>query len=156
MKAQAAPKNGGGDHAQSQQGPHRQALVECQPHQSRAEAADIGLALAADVEQAGMERNGDRQAGEDEIGRVVKRVADAVEIAEGAGRHGPDHRKGILMDRPDQQAGDDQRHQQVDHRQAEDLEPAGHGAGSGNLGCCTHFRGLIFIPGGRAPGLPPG
>ena len=43
-----------------------------------AEAADIGLALAADVEQAGMEGDRDGEAGEDEVGRVVERVADAL------------------------------------------------------------------------------
>ena len=41
-----------------------------------AKAGDIGLPLAADVEQAGMEGHRDGKAGEDEIGRVVERVAD--------------------------------------------------------------------------------
>ena len=49
-----------------------------------AEAGDIGLAVAADVEQAGMEGDRDRKAGEDEVGGVEEREADALGIAERA------------------------------------------------------------------------
>jgi hypothetical protein len=46
--------------------------------------ADIGLALAADVEQAAMKSDGDRKSGEDEVGGVVQGEADALAVAEGA------------------------------------------------------------------------
>ena len=60
-----------------------------QADERRAEAAERRLALAADVEQPGVEGDGDREAGEDEVGRVVERVADALAAAERAAQqHG--------------------------------------------------------------------
>ena len=53
-----------------------------------AEAGDIGLAVAADVEEAGMEGDGDGEPGEDEVRGVEEREADALGIAEGAVRRG--------------------------------------------------------------------
>ena len=69
MKAQTAPKavaarmaSGSGEDAR-QPGKARQASATPMP-------AIVGLALAADVEQAGMEGDRDGEAGEDEIRRV--------------------------------------------------------------------------------------
>ena len=50
--------------------------VEREDDEADAQPAEIGLALAADVEQAGMEGDRHREAGEDEVGGVVERVAD--------------------------------------------------------------------------------
>ena len=60
--------------------------AEIERGERRAEAGDIGLALDADVEQAGVEADRDREAGEDEARRVIEREADAFEIAERAAR----------------------------------------------------------------------
>ena len=57
-------------------------MVEGEADDADAEAGDIGLALAADVEQAAMEGDGDRKTGEDEVRRVVERVAEAGAAAE--------------------------------------------------------------------------
>ena len=52
---------------------------QCRPaerkgHQDRAEPGDIGLAVAADVEQPGMSGDRHGEAGEDEIGRLEMRL----------------------------------------------------------------------------------
>ena len=49
-----------------------------------AEAAEIGLPLAADVEQPGVEGDRDGEAGQDEVGGVEEREADALAVAERA------------------------------------------------------------------------
>ncbi len=71
-----------------------------------AEAADIGLALRADVEQTGMETDCDREPGEDEACRVEERVADPFEIAERAKNEALDGFQRILADRQHDKAGD--------------------------------------------------
>jgi hypothetical protein len=57
--------------------PPGQDMVEGQRDDGDSEAGDEGLAFPADVEQAAMERDRDREAGEDEVRRIVERVADA-------------------------------------------------------------------------------
>ncbi len=52
-------------------------MVEGEADDADAEAGDIGLALAADVEQAAMEGDRDGKAGEDEVGRIVEREGEA-------------------------------------------------------------------------------
>ena len=54
---------------------HHRQETKRQAHQSDAETAQIGLALGADIEQAGMEGDGKSEAGEDEIRRIEQRVA---------------------------------------------------------------------------------
>src|SRR3546814_2253192 len=49
-----------------------------------AEATDVGLPLAADIEQAGVEGDGHGEAGEHEVCGVVEGVADGEVIAKGA------------------------------------------------------------------------
>jgi hypothetical protein len=51
---------------------------KARPTRPDAEAADVGLPLAADVEQAGVVGDGHGEAGEDEVRRVEERVADRV------------------------------------------------------------------------------
>ena len=51
--------------------------VEIEADERDAEAAEIGLALGADIEKPGMEGDREGKAGEDEVGRVEQRVADA-------------------------------------------------------------------------------
>ena len=84
MKAQAAPKAAAPTDRERARSATRAARVEGEADQRDAEAAEIGLALAADVEQAGMEGDGDREAGEDEVGGVEEREADALAVAERA------------------------------------------------------------------------
>ena len=73
-----------------------------------AEAGDIGLAVAADVEEAGMGGDRHREAGEDEVGRVVERVAEVVAVAEGAGDDGLKRGERVLADGEDDDARDDE------------------------------------------------
>ena len=99
----------------------RQARVERQGDQRDAEAADIGLALAADVEQAGMEGDRDGEAGEDEVGGVVEREADALGRAEGAvdqdhDRVGAGSRRSQSTTRPATSEGGDEVDQRQDRR----------------------------------------
>jgi hypothetical protein len=79
-------KRGGRDDADRDQDRRRQVAVEGQHGEPAAQAADIGLALAADIEQAAMEGDGHGKPGEDEVGRVVERVADRLRRADRA-RH---------------------------------------------------------------------
>ena len=58
--------------------------AEIERGERRAQAGDIGLALDADVEEARVKADRDREAGEDEAGGVIEREADAFEIAERA------------------------------------------------------------------------
>ena len=88
--------------------PPGQDRSKAEADQRDAEAADIGLALAADVEQAGMEGDGDGEAGEDEVGGVVEREADALAVAERAVDHEPHGLERVLADDEDDQAGDEE------------------------------------------------
>src|SRR5690606_34509355 len=84
--------------------------------QGDADAADIGLALDADIEQAGMEGDGHRQPGEDEIGRVVERIADALARAEGAGDHQRGGPERIFAHDENDETGDQEGHREIDQR----------------------------------------
>src|SRR3546814_4462531 len=59
-------------------------MVDRQDAERGAEAADVGLPLAADIEQAGVEGDGHGEAGEHEVCGVVEGVADGEVIAKGA------------------------------------------------------------------------
>ena len=94
-----------------------------QRDQRRAEARDIGLPLDADVEQAGVEADRHRKAGEDEAGRVIKREADALEIAERAGDQDLHRFERVLADRQHDEAGNDEGGRDVDERNQRDVGP---------------------------------
>src|SRR5690606_23005572 len=87
----------------------------------------IGLAIATDIEQATMRRNGDGKAGEDEIGGVIERIADVVAIAEGAGDDGPDGGDRVLADHQHDEARHQNGQQQVEQRQEGNISPARQG-----------------------------
>ena len=101
INAQAAPKAKAATVAEQPVQPPRQRRIEGEADERHAEAADIGLPLAADVEQAGMEGDRDRQAGEDEVGGVEQREADALAIAERAVEHEPHGLERVLADDQD-------------------------------------------------------
>ena len=86
MKAQAAPNSADADYGQRDDDHHGQ-VAQRQADESDAQAAEIGLALGADIEQPGMEGDREGKAGEDEIRRIEQRVAEARAIAEGAVEH---------------------------------------------------------------------
>ena len=66
-----------------------------------AEPAEVGLALGADVEEPAVKGDGHREAREDEVRRVVERVADRLAVAEGAGREQPERPERVLADEQD-------------------------------------------------------
>ena len=116
MNAQAAPAGEGQDDRQRQVQPPGQDAAEGQRHRRDAEPADIGLALAADVEQPAMEGDRDGEPGEDEVGGVVEREADALAIAEGAAQHQHRRLDRALADREDDEPGDGEGDDEVDQR----------------------------------------
>ena len=111
--------------------------LEAEAHGGGTDARHVGLALAADVEQAGMEGHRHGQAGEDEVGGVVEQVAPALERAHRALQHDPHGLERILADDEDDEARDQQRHGEVEQRDQPDIHPgrqfaprAGHQAAS--------------------------
>ena len=87
-------------------------------------AGDRRLPLAADVEQAGMEGDGNREPGEDEVGRVVEREADALGAAERAAQKQRRRLQRILADADDHEPGDEQSRRDRNQRHHRDIGPA--------------------------------
>ena len=106
MKPQAAPNSAGGHDRQRQRQDRPGSQPQIEADQPDAEPAEIGLALAADVEQPGMEGDRDREAGEDEVGGVVERVADRLDIAEGAVTSSSHRLERVLADEEHDEPGD--------------------------------------------------
>jgi hypothetical protein len=102
----------------------RQIGIEQQHRERRAEAGDIGLPFAADIEEAGVKGDRDRQPGEHEVGGVVERVADRDRVIDGAPRHDAHRVDGVDADDEHHQAGDQQGLDQVDDRHQADIDPA--------------------------------
>ena len=75
MKAQKAPKAMAQADRQRNHN-ERRPVPQVEPDQPGAEPTQVGLPLAADVEEAAVEGDGNGEPGEDEIGCVVKGVAD--------------------------------------------------------------------------------
>ena len=90
-----------------------------------AEASDIGLPLNSDVEQAGLEAERHREAGEDEARRVIEGEADPFEIPERAGDQDLHRFQRILANREHDQAGNDEGGGDVDQRNQRDVGPCG-------------------------------
>src|SRR2546426_405760 len=99
--------------------------------QRDAETADVGLTLRADIEQATVKGDGDRQTGEDEVGRIVERVADRLGVPDRAVREKPEGPCGTFADQDDHDRGEQQRQGEVDHRQQRRSDPAAPGATRG-------------------------
>ena len=59
-----------------------QPVLQGQRDQQRTKAAEIGLPLTADVEQPCMEGDRDREAREDQTGRVIERIAQRALVNE--------------------------------------------------------------------------
>ena len=106
--------------------------AQIDPDQPQPEPAQIGLPLAADVEQPGMEGQRHRQPGEDQVGGVVERVAHRLAIAEGAVDQGLDGLDRALADQDDDEAGDQERQRQVEQRQEAIVGPGGQLARGGH------------------------
>ena len=113
------------DDRQRKDDPPGQRRVEGQRRQRDAEAADIGLAFAADVEQPAMEGDCHRKAGEDEVGRVIERVADAVAGTEGALHHQHRGAQRVLADEQHHQSRDHEGDQEIDQRDQAVIDPFG-------------------------------
>ena len=127
--------------------------AEIDPDQPEPEPAQIGLPLAADVEQPGMEGHRHRQPGEDQVGGIVERVAHRLAIAEGTvdqGLHGLDR---ALAEQDDDEAGDQERQRQVEQRQEAVVGPGGQLAAAAisaapGLGTIlTLIGGTRYVPG---------
>ena len=101
--------------------------AEVEGDERRPQAGDIGLALDADVEEPGVETDGDRKAGEDETGRVVKREAEAFEVAERAGDQNLHRLQRILADRQHDETGNDEGRGDIDERNQRHVGPRRQG-----------------------------
>ena len=111
---EGAEGHGAGDRERNHHG--RRPMAQIKPDKPRAEAAQIGLALAADVEEAAVEGDGDGEPGEDEVGGVVERVADRFRVTHGAEDEEPQRLERVLADERDDDAGDEEREPEVDER----------------------------------------
>src|SRR5271155_2559363 len=99
--------------------------AEIERGQSGAEPRDIGLALDADVEEAGMETDRDREASEDEAGGVIEREAEPLEIPDRARDQDLDGFERILADRQNDKAGNEEGRRDVEQRDQRDVRPRG-------------------------------
>src|SRR6266478_1580811 len=99
--------------------------------QGDAETADVGLTLRADIEQPTVKGDGDGQTGEDEIGRVVERVADRLGVPDRAVREKPEGPCGTFADQDNHDRREQQCQGEVDHRQQRRSDPAAPGATRG-------------------------
>ena len=107
IKPPDAAEQGGGQHRQRHAQDARQpAQIDRRPAPAR--ARQIGLPLATDVEQPGMEGQRHGEAGEDQVGGVVERVADRLAVAEGAVDQHLHGLERALADDDDDQAGDEE------------------------------------------------
>ena len=84
-----------------------------------------GLPFTADIEEAGMKSHRDGKAREDEVGRVVKRVAERVVIAQCATDHQAKRLDRINADGQHDEACKEQGHQHIEYRDDNDLNPGG-------------------------------
>src|SRR5262249_37778499 len=98
--------------------------AEGEAEKGHGEAAEHLLACAADIEEAGMEGEGDGKAGEDEGGGVIEGEADAFRIAEGAVDKDGERRHGIGADGEDDKPRQQQRRDEVQERQQDVIGPA--------------------------------
>ncbi len=95
-------------------------------HDRHAEPAQHRLALAADVEHAGVKGDRDRQPGEHEVGGVIKCVAPAIGGPQRAGDHQLDRRDRVLADAEDHQRRQRGGQDQADQRDQDHIGPFGH------------------------------
>ena len=98
--------------------------AEIEGHQRDAQAAEIGLALAADVEQAAVERDGDGEPREDEARGVEQRVADRLLVAEGAEHQQAKRLERVFAEHDDDQPGYQEGRAEVQERQEAQIDPA--------------------------------
>src|SRR3546814_930476 len=104
-------------------------MVDRQDAEGGAEAADVGLPLAADIEQAGVEGDGHGEAGEHEVCGVVEGVADGEVIAKGAVEDDLHREHRVDADEPQDDAGDEEGERDVDERDQRHVDPARDPAG---------------------------
>src|SRR5690606_33982367 len=78
----------------------------------------------ADVEQAAVECNGDREPREDEVGRIIERIGEAVSAAERAIHENDGGAQGILTDQQDDEARNRERHDKIDERYQPVVSPS--------------------------------
>ena len=97
--------------------------AEMEGDERGAEARDVGLPFDADIEEAGVKADRDREPGENETRRVIEREADAFEIAERAGDEDLHRLERILADRQHDETGYDKGGGDVDQRDQRDVGP---------------------------------
>src|SRR5690606_22525623 len=108
----------------------------------------------ADVEQPAMEGDGDREAGENEVRRVIEGEAEPVAIAERAIEHDAHRFDRIFPHRQHHDAADDEGQRHVEDRQQDDIDPAGQGHGRAHgLASAGDFPSA-FMPAIRRPSSP--
>src|SRR5690606_39366408 len=88
-------------------------------------AAKLRLALAADVEEAGVERHRHREPGEDEARGIVERVTPTIGRSDRALDHRPERLGRALPDGEDDEGGDDASEEKADGRHEDEVGPAG-------------------------------
>src|SRR5215475_322040 len=86
-----------------------------------------------------MERERDREPGEDEIGRVVQRVTDRVGVAERAVDQDTNGRERIGTDHEHNERGEEERNRDVHDRDETDLRPARQGPAVPHGGALAAF-----------------
>ena len=118
-----AEESGPGDGRGHDQGKGQE--IQVQAHQGCPQSADVGLALAPDIEQAAVKGHRHRQPGKDEVGGVEEGIADRLLEAEGAPYQYPYHLPRVLADQQHDQAGDGEGGQQVERRQQPQDRPTG-------------------------------
>src|SRR5207248_4593105 len=104
---------GRGEHREREGGPAQYRSRE-QAYQRGQQAPDIGLAIAADIENAGMERQSDREPRQDEVGGVIERVAEARAVSSSAGRERAQGFDGVGARSQHDECRDQQGRQQID------------------------------------------
>ena len=116
-KAHATPARHAGQHRQRQQQRRGQPASRASSTTPDAQPAQRGLAFGADVEMPAMEGHRDREAGEDEVGRVVQRVAPASALPKAPSSSRRTACSGLWPMAQHHQAGGRQRQRHVQHRQ---------------------------------------
>ena len=122
QRPERAEKEGEADR-QRQVQPPGQHCAKRQGDDGDAETTEIGLPLAADVEQPAMESDGDGEPGEDEVRRVIEREADALAIAERALDHQPRRLDRAFADDQHDEPGDEEGDDEIDQRDHPEIDP---------------------------------
>ena len=101
-------------------------MIELPGYEGNAEAAQNRLAFAANVEHAGMKRDGDRQSGKDEVRCIIEGVAPAICRPERPFDHQLQGRPRVFTDGEDHDCRQDRGKDQGNQWDEDDLRPFWH------------------------------